>query len=594
MSQVQTIKDAHNIIEVVGAHVQLQRSGGNFRGLCPFHTEKSPSFFVSETMQRYKCFGCGKTGDVFTFLQDYEGLTFYEALETLAQKAGITLEASVQPTQEDTQKKDMLAALDQARAYYHYLLTEHEVGTAARAYLKERGITTESIKQFQLGYALPRWDGLSMYLTDKKRFSPEVLVQAGIALPGKHGVYDRFRHRIIFPLKNARGQVVGFSGRVFDPETSKEEPKYINTPETLLYHKGKMLYGFYENGPAIRKEQRIVIVEGEFDMISSVQAHVSAVAAIKGSAVTSDHVQLLSRSVNQIILALDTDAAGVAATEKAIAVVASAQTSREQPLSLLVVRVPEGKDPDELSRTSPKVWREAAKYPITPYEFLLEVACEKHDSTTLMGKQQIMQQLTPIFSQITHAVQFEHFTKLLAERLGVSLSSVQKDIKAHTTKRSSSAHPPIKTAETHKISKRERLERYLLFLLFHSTKETAAVHLNDLADLPLQTSGLGTALQALKASSEPPAQAVKRLARDQQELLFELATHPELEEVVQQLDIASEWKTRLGELKKEVQSSRAKEIGARLEELDAKSTHSHEEKTEYSLLLQELALLGRK
>ncbi|MBP7774697.1 DNA primase, partial [Candidatus Woesebacteria bacterium] len=238
MSQVQAVKDAHNIIDVIGSYLQLQHAGSNYRGLCPFHSEKSPSFFVSETMQRYKCFGCGKTGDIFTFLQDYEGLTFYESLESLAQKAGITLEASIKPSQEDIQKKELLVLLDQARAYYHYLLTEHEVGAAAREYLKERGITSESIQQFQLGYALPTWDGLTTYLTEKKDFPADLLLHSGMAIKGKHGSYDRFRHRIMFPLKNARGQVVGFSGRVFAADSPKEEPKYINTPETQLYHKG--------------------------------------------------------------------------------------------------------------------------------------------------------------------------------------------------------------------------------------------------------------------------------------------------------------------------------------------------------------------
>lgn len=594
MSQVQVVKDAHNIIDVIGSYLQLQHAGSNYRGLCPFHSEKSPSFFVSETMQRYKCFGCGKTGDIFTFLQDYEGLTFYESLESLAQKAGITLEASIKPSQEDTQKKELLVLLDQARAYYHYLLTEHEVGASAREYLKKRGITNESIQQFQLGYALPTWDGLTTYLTEKKNFPADLLLHSGMAVKGKHGLYDRFRHRIMFPLKNARGQVVGFSGRVFAADSPKEEPKYINTPETQLYHKGRMLYGLYENGLAVRKEKRIILVEGEFDMISSVQAHVSAVAAIKGSALTTDHVQLLARSVDQIILALDADAAGLAATEKAIGVVAQAQVSREQPLSLLVIRVPSGKDPDELSQTEPKLWRETAKHPITPYEFLLDVACEKFDSTTLMGKQQIMQQVTPIFAQIQHAVQFEYFTKVLAERLDVSVSSVQKDIKAFARRSEQKAPEKMlskKPAEQKKLSKRERLENYLLFLVFHSASADQRKRLTELASLPLQNEGLSAALAALLLHDIELTAAIKKIDIDQQELVFELSTHPEMEETISKLNITQEWNIRMTELQKEVRSSRAKEIGKRLEELDALTTRTTEEDAEYTHLLQELTVV---
>jgi DNA primase len=318
------------------------------------------------------------------------------------------------------------------------------------------------------------------------------------------------------------------------------------------------------------------------------------VAAIKGSALTTDHVQLLARSVDQIILALDADAAGLAATEKAIGVVAQAQVSREQPLSLLVIRVPSGKDPDEMSQTEPKLWRETAKHPITPYEFLLAVACEKFDPTTLMGKQQIMQQVTPIFAQIQHAVQFEYFTKVLAERLDVSISSVQKDIKAFARRAEQKAPEKMlskKPAEQKKLSKRVRLENYLLFLVFHSLPADQKKRLNELASLPLQNEGLSAALTALLRYDTELTAAIKKIDIDQQELLFELSTHPEMEEAIGKLNIAQEWNTRMTELQKEVRSSRAKEIGKRLEELDALTARTAEEDAEYTHLLQELTVV---
>lgn len=241
MSQIQAVKDATDIVEIIGSKLQLQRSGSYFRSVCPFHSEKSPSFFVSESMQRYKCFGCGESGDVYTFLEKYEGMTFHEALQFLADKAGIKLD-SYRPSQEDDERKQILEALDLAKEYYHYLLTQHKIGELARDYLKTRGSNSQSIKIFQLGFAANSWDGLVKYLHHKKKYSHEILLKAGLILNKGGRYYDRFRNRIIFPLKNHRGQVVGFSGRTLDKDP--KSAKYINSPETLLYHKKEMLYAF--------------------------------------------------------------------------------------------------------------------------------------------------------------------------------------------------------------------------------------------------------------------------------------------------------------------------------------------------------------
>ncbi|HPR14166.1 MAG TPA: DNA primase, partial [Candidatus Woesebacteria bacterium] len=301
MSQIQEVKDANNIVEIVGEKIDLRPSGSSFKARCPFHSEKTPSFFVHPEMQRYRCFGCGATGDVLDFLQNYDGMTFYEALKYLADRASITLK-DFNRTSEDEEREQLLGILNLAKEYYHYLLTQHEAGKPALAYLKERGTNSQSIKLFNLGYSLSSWDGLIKYLHQKKKYPLELIAKTGLIIKGKGDrYYDRFRGRVMFPLKNHRGQVVGFSGRLLTAQA--KEAKYINSPETSLYHKSKLLYGYSELFREIRKANKVVVVEGEFDVISSAQAHVNNVVAIKGSALTADQVDLLARVSDSVILA---------------------------------------------------------------------------------------------------------------------------------------------------------------------------------------------------------------------------------------------------------------------------------------------------
>lgn len=596
MSQVQQVKDATNIVDVIGSVVTLQRAGTNFKGLCPFHNERSPSFFVSETMQRFKCFGCGKTGDIFTFLQEYEGMTFYEALQTLAEQAGIELQTQA-PTQDDQERQQLLEILDLSRAYYHYLLTEHTAGEAARAYLKERGVTQDTIKQYQLGVSLPAWDGLVTYLSKKKKYAPDLIVKAGLAIQGKQRLpYDRFRSRVMFPLKNHRGQVVGFSGRTLS--TDKEEPKYINTPETQLYHKSKLLYGYSEQLQQIRKERSVVVVEGEFDAISSAQAHVRTCVAIKGSALTQDHAQILARSVDRIILSLDADAAGIEATRKAIEVVKSVSVSREQPLLLQLIRIPEGKDPDELSRKDPKAWRELVKRPMTAYEFLVEMAFEQHDTASPEGKQAIMTELTPMLAGIQHAVEREHYAKEVATRIGSSLKSVQSDIDQYVRRKkqgvSSDTHADTENEsqkEQAPLSKQVKLEGYLLFLLAQFEGAERTKRATELLPLVEKLPGIVQILQRLKESTEAYGKALHTLPDDLQQTAFEWLLNPRFSAFATTEQLATEWQNQLQLLKREQAQHRGKEIEAQLAALDTKDELTPAEEAEQKELLQALVQL---
>lgn len=601
MSQVAQVKDAINIVDVIGAVVTLQRAGTNFKGLCPFHNERSPSFFVSETMQRFKCFGCGKTGDAFTFLEEYEGMTFYEALQTLADEAGIELKTTA-PTQDDEERQQILEILDLSRAYYHYLLTEHKAGAEARAYLKERGVTNDTIKQYQLGVSLDSWDGLVKYLTRKKKYHPELVIKAGLAIKGKHPIpYDRFRSRVMFPLKNHRGQVVGFSGRTL--KTDKDEPKYINTPETMVYHKSKLLYGYSEQLQPIRQERMVVVVEGEFDAISSAQAHVRTCVAIKGSALTSDHAEILARSVDRIILSLDADAAGIEATRKAIEVVRSVSVSREQPLLLQVIRIPQGKDPDDLSRNDPKRWRELVKKPMTAYEFLITMATEQHDAESPEGKREIMAELTPVLAGITHAVEREHYVQEVAQKLRSSVKSVQTDIdqylkrKAHgvsdrNTEGSATDQEKTEKKPTKKpLTKKGKLEGYLLFLLAQFAPDKRKRPATEFESLAGELPGIRQVVAQLKESTAEYGKALKSLPEDIQQTAFEWLLNPKFSAFDTTEQLEAEWQTQLKLLQREFAQERGKIIEEKLAALDAQDELSPEEEAEQQQLLQELVKL---
>ena len=588
MSQIQEVKEASDIVEIIGSRISLQRAGSYMRGLCPFHGEKSPSFFVDESLQRFKCFGCGESGDVLTFLEKYDGMTFAEALEDLANRAGITLQKYTK-TSDDVHREKILEVLSLAKQYYHYLLTDHKVGAVAREYLKKRGTTKESIKIFQMGYALTSWDGLINFLHKKKKYDLRLLLDAGLIIQGKTGrYYDRFRSRIIFPLNDHRGRTVGFSGRVIDGD--EKDAKYINSPETVLYHKSKMLFGFSELYQEIRKSREVVVVEGEFDVISSTQAHMNSIVAIKGSALTADHAKLLKRTVDKVLLSLDTDSAGVQATKKAITAL------KDTNLELRAVVIPDGKDPDELIRSDPKKWRDAVKASIPAHEFLIKASLKQHDSTKPEGKRAIMKELSPVFAQIEHAVELEHYVRLLAKELGVKEESVKEDVDSYKNKESfgktsKKKESPVSDAKI--IDPREKLEKYILFLLFHSDKVKILRKAENLINTPFKLSGANFVIKELANYSgmfELKLFASK-LPEDIQEKLFDIYSDQVLLKGLDSLDIDKEWDLLVKKLKSMVVKEEVSQITKELGELDEKLEKTEAEVDRQNILLKRIVEL---
>ncbi len=462
--QVEEVKRKTDIVEVVAERVKLARAGRNFKGLCPFHSEKTPSFFVSPELQIYRCFGCGKGGDVIAFLEEFEGMEFPEALEYLAGKAGVRLVRRARAGEERGEKERLVEINHLAAEFYHYLLTEHKVGEAAREYLKNRRMSGEAVRVFKLGYAPASWEGLQKFLVGKKGYRVEELERVGLVVKSakrkeksaKDYFYDRFRGRVVFPLTDGRGEVVGFACRLLDAEVTEAE--YINTPETVLYHKSELLYGLSVNRGAIRKEGVAVVVEGEMDAIASWQAGVKNVVAIKGSAFTEEQIRLMLRYTNQVKLALDADAAGQEATRRSISLADGLG------LVVRVIVMAGGKDPDEVVRNSPRAWREAVEKAVSVYDFYLKSAWSRFEIKTGEGKRKASGDLAPILAGMSNQVEQAHYIKKVAEKLGVSEEAVVAEVRKAGLGKTAQVAEVAKVEQEGK-SRRERLEEYWLSLV---------------------------------------------------------------------------------------------------------------------------------
>src|SRR5919112_283164 len=346
---VAEIKSKLPVADLVGETVALKRAGTILKGLCPFHGEKTPSFTVTPERDTWHCFGCGEHGDVFTFVMRRDGLDFREALSRLAERTGIELSAAT--AGEDRRRRRLREALEAAIAWYREVLLQARQAERARAYLSERGLTEATQDRFGIGYAPNTWEALSTRLRSKG-FSDAELTDAGLASPSNRGgIYDRFRGRIIIPIRDAGGRAIGLGGRIL-PET--EGPKYLNSPATALFDKSRTLYGIDLAKGAIRREKLAVIVEGYTDVMAAHQAGFENVVASLGTALTAGQVELANRYADAVALAYDVDVAGEAATQRGLLEELGPVVSKVR-----VIRIPAGKDPDELIRTDPDGWRAA-------------------------------------------------------------------------------------------------------------------------------------------------------------------------------------------------------------------------------------------
>ncbi|MFL5777108.1 MAG: DNA primase [Chloroflexota bacterium] len=421
------VKGKLGVVDVVGETVQLKKAGTTYKGLCPFHGEKTPSFTVTPGRETWKCFGCGEGGDIFSFVMKRDGLSFPEALKVLAAKAGVELDERT--TREDARKKRLRDVLESAIAFYHAVLTGSRPGAAALEYLHDRGFTDETIARYQLGFAPGGWDTLARQLASRRDVRGEELVEVGLAQPrqsGRGGVYDRFRERVIFPIRDANGSPVGLGGRLLQGDG----PKYLNSPATPLFDKSRTLYLVDKAKGPIRKSGQAVIVEGYTDALMAHQAGFDNVVASLGTALTPGQVALLTRYAKKIALAYDVDAAGekagtfgATALEALIGQLAVADTGVELD-EVRVVRLPDGKDPDEVVRETPELWREEVRTAQPIVDYLIDFHGRQVDLKTPGGKARFVDAIAPTLRAIPNPVMRDAYLQAIHARSGIEERSI--------------------------------------------------------------------------------------------------------------------------------------------------------------------------
>lgn len=459
MDQVAQVREKIDLVSLIQEYIPLKKAGRNFKAVCPFHNEKTPSFVISPERQIWHCFGCQKGGDCFTFLMEYEKLEFPEALRALAKKAGVELKESFFQTGLSS-KKDKIYSLNRlALDFYHYVLTKHNAGKKALSYLvNTRKIDNKLIETFALGFSPKEGNALSNFLVQKKKYQKGDLIEAGISFEYRGQLMDFFRNRIMFPLFDHRNNIVGFSGRVID--ASIEGGKYINTRETLIYHKGGMFFGLNTAKEEIKKLDKVIVTEGEFDVISMFSQGYKNAIAIKGTALTEDQASLLARFTKNIALCLDQDIAGSEATKRSFLVL------EEKGFITTVVLTPNGKDPDEAIKNDPVSFKKALKNDISIYDYFFNNAFVSFDKETASGTRKITEELLPIFMHIGNEIVKEHFLKKLAKELNTSYESLLREIEKIGKKEISKDEIIIPSKD--RRERTEILEEYLLALIIQS------------------------------------------------------------------------------------------------------------------------------
>ena len=426
MSDTQSIKDRLDIVQFIQEYLPLKKAGANWKAPCPFHREKTPSFMVHPEKQIWHCFGCGKGGDVFTFFQEMEGLDFPEALKILAERAGVKLERSFENEAAKSQKNRILDINAKAAYFFNHFLTEMPAAQTARDYLfKKRGLSAKIVEEWQIGFIPEQWDLLTQYLL-KKGNGIDDLVASGLTIKNEErkSHYDRFRGRIMFPIWDVHNNVVGFTGRQL-VENAEAGGKYVNTPQTAVYDKSRVIYGLNKAKNEIKAKDLIVLVEGQMDVIACHQAGMTNVVAVSGTALTEEQIRLLKRYSSNIAVAFDSDAAGQAAAQRGVdlAIVGG--------LNVKVIAIPEGagKDADECLKKNPKVWFKAVEEAADVMDWHFGRVLDKAELKTPKQKQAAVSELFNEILKIPFDSERDSWIKKLAERVGVDESALRGEAK---------------------------------------------------------------------------------------------------------------------------------------------------------------------
>jgi len=422
---IQRVTEANDIVEVIGSYFPLKRAGTSFRALCPFHREKSPSFHVNPSRQSFHCFGCGAGGGVLRFVMDYEHVDFPTAVRRLAQRAGVPVVEEAGGGDDEAkrgQRQRLLGLHAEAAEWFHQNLLTAPDARPARDYLKSRGIGGEIARSWQLGYAPDSWDALLTFLGSRKFTRDEMLV-SGLATSKEEGLYSRFRGRVMFPIRNDYGEVIAFSGRIL--EADAKAAKYVNSPETPLFTKGKILYGLDKTKRELIEKNAAIVCEGQLDLISAYEAGVKHVIAPQGTAFTGDQARLLRRFVETVLLCFDSDKAGQQAVARSLPALLS------QGLTVRVVELPDGEDPDSMIRSrGPEAFLEAVSQARDFFEHATAKAEASGELSDPTGKSRLVRRLGPPLALVQDAALREALLGRLASRLGIPQQAIRAAMKA--------------------------------------------------------------------------------------------------------------------------------------------------------------------
>ncbi len=468
---IDEVRERTDIVAVVSDHVVLKKTGKNFKGLCPFHTEKSPSFSVSPEKRIYHCFGCGAGGNVFKFLMEIQHITFPDAIKLLAERVGIPLPRNTSGHSEDPRQKerDGLRKLNEsATRYFQSLLKNPETGLSARNYLSSRHFDSETLERYRVGWSAPTWRGLLNHVQKNSSLTQEKLVQSGLVIQKEDGstVYDRFRGRVIFPIKDIHGNIIGFGGRSINEE---DQPKYLNSPETLLYQKSETLFGIDQAKQAIRRENQVILVEGYFDQMRAVQHGIENVVATCGTALTAKQAGVLRNHAETAVLIFDSDPAGRSASEKGFDILL------EHGLNVKIVALPEGQDPDSFIHEKGADQFLEAVHNAKPFiESYIDALVEKTSGKTPADRVKMANQVLPLLAKVKNNVERTAWLEKFTSKTGIDDWTFLKELKKALSQNQ------VQLAETNNdLAPLLNLEKHLVHLIL-SDKETAQVILLEL------------------------------------------------------------------------------------------------------------------
>lgn len=454
MNPKDQIKEQLSIVDVVSTYVRLEKSGSQFRARCPFHNERTPSFYVSPERKNFHCFGCQAHGDIFTFVEKIENIPFYEALKILADRAGVSL----QDTERNKEESRLITLLKDATEHFEKNL---ENSPEAKQYLQDRGLTVETIKTFHIGYARNEWRDLFIVLA-QKGYSPEEMEAAGIMIKTEKGYYDRFRGRVMFPIRNVSGATVGYSGRILPQfvDPSVAQGKYVNTPETALYHKSKILFGYDTAKKAMSETKSVVVVEGQMDLCMSYQSGIHNTVAVSGTAFTDEHIYLIKRFCDTVVLSFDTDIAGQNALRK------TALLCLQGGLDVYVVGSIGTKDPADLILENPGAWKESVQKKRHIVEMMLENVLDQEQDTRMQGKR-IVSDVFPFVRAVNSPVDRAHFIRVISDRSGIPQATLIEELSRGVTV----AEEQVTTSAKQTLLGKDRVTRELIAFVSLFKKE---------------------------------------------------------------------------------------------------------------------------